>query len=250
MKFLDQPWKDWVRLNIRRGCSRQALYEILVREGFDHDAAALELSRREILIPNLQPIESPRLELYTAEDFLNRAECEALIALMEGRLRASTITAAGEPDKYFRRSKTADLSFLDNPVIQEVDRRICAALQIEPAFAEPTQAQHYDVGDEFKPHTDYFEAYEIERFSTPAWGQRTWTFMIYLNEPEAGGATAFPNIGLAVRPRTGLAVIWNSLRPDGQPNPDSIHHGMPVQAGWKAIITKWFRAPRNSGSGS
>ena len=42
MKILDQPWKDWVRLNIQRGCSRQELYEILLREGFDRDVAALE----------------------------------------------------------------------------------------------------------------------------------------------------------------------------------------------------------------
>jgi len=244
LKILDQPWKDWVRLNIQRGCSRQELYEILLREGFDRDAAALEATRRDILIPNLQPVESPLVELYTVEHFLSGEECEALIALMEGRLRPSTITAADEPDQYFRRSKTCDLSYVDNPVIREVDARICAALRIDPAYAEPTQAQHYDVGDEFKPHTDYFEAVELERFSTPTWGQRTWTFMIYLNEPQAGGATAFPNVGLVVRPRTGLAVLWNSLKPDGQPNPHSIHHGTPVTAGWKAIITKWFRAPR------
>jgi prolyl 4-hydroxylase len=244
LKNLDQPWKDWVRLNIQRGCSRQELFEILLAEGFDRDGAALEATRRDILIPNLQPVESPLVELYTAENFLSREECAALIELMEGRLRPSTITAKDEPDQYFRRSKTCDLSYIGNPVIQDVDQRICTALRIDPAYAEPTQAQHYDIGDEFKPHTDYFETVELERFSTPTWGQRTWTFMIYLNEPTGGGATAFPSVGLVVRPKTGLAVIWNSLKPDGQPNPHSIHHGTPVTAGWKAIITKWFRAPR------
>jgi prolyl 4-hydroxylase len=39
-------------------------------------------------------------------------------------------------------------------------------------------------------------------------------------------------------------VIWNSLLPDGRPNYDTLHHGMPVKAGHKAIITKWFRQPR------
>ena len=244
MKILDQPWKDWVRLNIQRGCSRQELYEILLREGFDRDVAALEATRRDILIPNLQPVESPRVELYTAENFLSRDECGALIELMEGRLRPSTITAKNEPDQYFRRSKTCDLSYVDNPVIREVDARICAALRIDPAYAEPTQAQHYDVGDEFKPHTDYFEAVELERFSTPTWGQRTWTFMIYLNDVEAGGETAFVNVGLVIPPKTGMAVLWNNLRADGTPNYDTMHHGTPVKAGYKAIITKWFRQPR------
>lgn len=247
MKVLDQPWKDWVRLNVERGCSREELLGILLREGFDEDAARLEAFRAPLRIANLQPVESPRLEMYTAERFLGREHCEALIALMQGHLRRSTISynaAAGEPDQFFRRSQTADLSDLDSPVIREVDARICSALGVDPALAEPTQAQLYEVGDEFKAHTDYFEDYELERFSTAAWGQRTWTFMIYLNEPDGGGDTAFPNIGLVVRPRTGLAVIWNSLRPDGTPNPYSLHHGTPVTAGWKAIITKWFRRPR------
>ncbi len=243
MKVLDQPWKAWVRLNVERGCSREELLGILLNEGFDEDAARLEAYRAPLRIANLQPVESPRLEMYTAERFLSHEHCSALISLMQGHLRPSTITTS-EPDQFFRRSQTADLSHLDAPVIREVDARICAALGVDPAFAEPTQAQLYQVGDEFKAHTDYFEEYELERFSTQAWGQRTWTFMVYLNEPAGGGETAFPNIGLAVRPKTGLAVIWNSLRPDGSPNPYSLHHGTPVRAGWKAIITKWFRRPR------
>lgn len=71
MKILDQPWKEWVRLNVQRGCSRKELLDILLREGFDPDAALLELSRRQIQIPDLQPLESPLLELYTAERFLS-----------------------------------------------------------------------------------------------------------------------------------------------------------------------------------
>jgi prolyl 4-hydroxylase len=41
-------------------------------------------------------------------------------------------------------------------------------------------------------------------------------------------------------------VIWNNLRPDGTVNPDTLHAGMPVLAGHKIIITKWFRE-RGSG---
>jgi prolyl 4-hydroxylase len=47
-----------------------------------------------------------------------------------------------------------------------------------------------------------------------------------------------------VRPKTGLAVIWNNLYPVGRTNYDTLHHGTPVKAGYKAIITKWFRHPR------
>jgi len=80
----------------------------------------------------------------------------------------------------------------------------------------PSQGQYYELTQEFKPHTDYFEPYELERNSTPTLGQRTWTFMVYLN----------------------------NLKADGTPNYDTLHHGVPVKAGYKAIITKWFRRPR------
>lgn len=240
--LFDKQWRDWIHHNVARGCSKAELFDILVREGFEREAAHRALN--PIRIPTLSRADSPRAELYTAEGFLNGTECQHLIDLMKAHLRRSTITVADEPDQFFRSSKTCDLGLLQDPAACRIDRKICDAMQIDPALAEPTQAQRYDIGDEFKAHTDYFESYELERFSTPTLGQRSWTFMIYLNEPESGGETGFVNLGLLIRPKTGLAVIWNNLLPDGRPNPDTLHHGMPVTAGHKAIITKWFRHPR------
>jgi len=194
--------------------------------------------------PALNRVETDRAELFTVEDFLDAADCRRVIEIMKGSLRRSTITIENEPDKYFRRSRTCDLSFIDVPMVRRLDRAICEAMQIPPALAEPTQGQYYDVGDEFKPHTDYFEANELEQHSTPTLGQRSWTFMLYLNDPEGGGETAFVNLGVSIKPKAGRAVIWNNLRPDGQPNYDTLHQGTPVTAGYKAIITKWFRRPR------
>jgi prolyl 4-hydroxylase len=65
--------------------------------------------------------------------------------------------------------------------------------------------------------------------------------MIYLNTTEAGGGTHFTAIDTILYPQAGRAVIWNNLYADGSPNPDTIHHGMPVERGTKVIITKWFR---------
>eukprot|EP01129_Flabellula_baltica_P011925 TRINITY_DN5308_c0_g1_i2.p1 TRINITY_DN5308_c0_g1~~TRINITY_DN5308_c0_g1_i2.p1 ORF type:complete len:270 (+),score=56.72 TRINITY_DN5308_c0_g1_i2:668-1477(+) len=76
-------------------------------------------------------------------------------------------------------------------------------------------------------------------------GQRTWTFMIYLNDVEEGGETEFTEIGEVFTPQKGRAVIWNSLLPDGTPNYHSMHKGSPVIKGEKAIITKWFRMNSN-----
>ena len=65
--------------------------------------------------------------------------------------------------------------------------------------------------------------------------------MIYLNEPEAGGETRFVDVDLTVKPRLGTALFWNNLLPSGEPNNFTRHQGMPVTAGTKVIITKWFR---------
>jgi prolyl 4-hydroxylase len=240
---LDREWKEWLRHNVERGCSRDELFSILVSEGFGREAAHRALN--PLRIAQSRRLDAPRAEIYLAEEFLDGEECARLVALMRDHLRPSTITVADEPDKYFRRSQTCDLGLLDDPLVRAVDRRICDALGVEPWLGEPTQAQRYEIGDEFKAHTDYFEPYELEKFSTPAWGQRHWTFMVYLNEPGGGGDTTFAHLGLSIKPRTGRALVWNNLLPDGETNPDTLHHGTPVTSGSKAIITKWFRRPRS-----
>ena len=72
-------------------------------------------------------------------------------------------------------------------------------------------------------------------------GNRTWTFMVYLNEGMEGGATHFDAIDYAVQPKLGMTVIWNNLKADGTPNENTRHAGEPVTKGHKVIITKWFR---------
>src|SRR5262249_52760562 len=162
----------------------------------------------------LKSCPSDRIELYTAERFLLAEECQELIEIIKRSLRPSTISHDGSADGTFRTSRTCDLVG-GEPAVRALDARICGAIGLDPALAEPSQGQYYEVTQEFKPHTDYFESYELERNSTPALGQRTWTFMIYLNDVEAGGETAFVNVGLVIPPKQGTAVLWNNLRPDG-----------------------------------
>ena len=68
--------------------------------------------------------------------------------------------------------------------------------------------------------------------------------MVYLNEPEGGGETEFPDLGMKVTPKPGRAVIWNNLRRTGEGNDHTRHQSLPVTGGTKTIITKLFRMPR------
>ena len=102
------------------------------------------------------------------------------------------------------------------------------------------QGQRYAVGQQFKLHTDYFEATSYAEHCARA-GQRTWTAMVYLNTPAAGGATRFKVLDKIVPAEAGKLLCWNNLLPDGRPNGATLHQGMKVRTGVKYIITKWFR---------
>jgi prolyl 4-hydroxylase len=190
--------------------------------------------------PGVQRVPARELELFIIREFLDPATCAALIERIDAKRRPSTIADdLGTPD--FRTSETCDLDWHD-PVVGVVDHKIAELLGLSLAASEPLQGQRYAPGQEFKPHTDTFEpgGYDF-LVHTAKSGQRTWTAMIYLNEPEDGGATRFKTIGKTVRPETGKLLAWNNLLPDGRPNPATLHQGMKVRRGTKYVLTKWFR---------
>lgn len=181
-----------------------------------------------------------KLELFQLKRFLPPALCIDLIAMIDARRRPSTIADANG-DRYFRTSETCDLDPAE-VAVQELEARLFALNRIDPAHGEPVQGQRYAEGQEFKAHTDYFEpgGADWERYCAIA-GQRTWTFMIYLNDVEAGGGTRFNVVKKIIQPETGKLLAWNNRRPDGRPNPSTLHHGMKVRKGVKYVITKWYR---------
>ena len=202
--------------------------------------AAMDTAQRLAATPGVQKVPSPRLSLFIKRDFLKPEECARIIELIDERRRPSTI-ADDLGDPLFRTSETCDLDHAD-PAVVALDAKLAAFTGLDPAHGEPLQGQRYAVGQEFKLHTDYFEPNgpDFLRYCAVA-GQRTWTAMIYLNEPGAGGATRFKRIDKTVRPETGKLLAWNNRLPDGRVNPDTLHHGMKVRAGTKYIVTKWYR---------
>ncbi len=190
--------------------------------------------------PGIQRVPSPKLELFTLRDFVPAGMCAELIALIDANRRPSTIADANG-DSYFRTSETCDLP-PGEEVVQRLRDMMTEVSGIDPRHAEPAQGQRYDVGQEFKAHTDYFDPIgaDFQKYCAVA-GQRTWTFMVYLNEPEAGGATRFKAADKMFQPETGRLVCWNNRRPDGRCNPSTLHHGMKVRKGTKYVITQWYR---------
>lgn len=196
--------------------------------------------KRLMQSPGVQRLPTPKADIFQLRDFLNADHCEELIALIDRDRRPSTI-ADDNGDQYFRTSETCDLQLRDAPV-QALEDKLTELSGIDPAYGEPLQGQRYAVGQEFKPHTDYFTpgGPDWEQYCAVS-GQRTWTFMIYLNAVEAGGATRFKAVGKTFQPEAGKLLCWNNRRPDGRENPNTLHHGMKVRMGTKYVITKWYR---------
>jgi prolyl 4-hydroxylase len=197
-------------------------------------------AERLLAYPGLRRIPSARIELFDRPGFLPLGVCAELMSLVDRDRRPSTL-ADPNGDNYFRTSETCDLDPAE-PAVADLEQRLLELNGIDPAYGEPVQGQRYEVGQEFKPHTDYFEpgGVDYETYTSVA-GQRTWTFMIYLNEPDAGGATRFKVIDKMFQAQAGKLVCWNNWRGDGTLNAATLHHGMKVRKGVKYVITKWYR---------
>ncbi len=198
------------------------------------------VASRLMTYPGMQRVPTPKLDLFRLRGFLSADECAGLIQRIDANRAPSTIADVGTADANFRTSETCHFDANDTLVAQ-IDARLSALLGISIRFGEPMQGQRYAVGQEFKAHTDYFEPNGADLATTRQGpGQRTWTAMIYLNEPEAGGATRFKVIKKSFQPEAGALLAWNNLKPDGRVNVSTLHHGMKVRAGTKYVVTKWY----------
>lgn len=193
-----------------------------------------------VALGQVQRFPRKEIELCILRNFLNPDECDHLVNLIDQERRPSTI-ADPNGDDYFRTSETCDFDYSD-PFVEHIDAKICGFADIDRKYGEPLQGQRYAVGQEFKTHTDFFDpnGKDFEKFCSVS-GQRTWTFMIYLNEPDSGGATRFTEFKKSFVPKTGTLLCWNNRKLDGTVNEWTLHHGMKVRSGTKYIITKWFR---------
>ena len=203
--------------------------------------AQCAITKRALTHPDIQRVSVTNAQMYVWKDFLVPDVCDAVMELIDQGLRDST-TADAFADPKVRTSRTSDIGMRGHNLIMELDELIAEAMGIHWSYTDVTQGQRYDLEQEYKAHYDYFEpgTHQFQVFCQFL-GQRTWTFMIYLNDVEEGGGTRFRRLEKTIMPEKGKAVIWNNLKADGSVNPYTIHHGMKVRKGSKYIITKWFR---------
>lgn len=176
-------------------------------------------------------------------DFLSLAECEELRALARPRMERSQTVVHATGDSEVNDVRTSQGMFFqrgENELCQRIEARIAALVNWPVENGEGIQVLRYAPGAEYKPHFDYFDPGQPGTAAVlKRGGQRVGTVVMYLNTPDAGGATTFPDAGVDVHAVAGQAVFFAY----GIPHPDTrtLHGGAPVKQGEKWVATKWLR---------
>ena len=210
--------------------------------GLDEAPLYLDAGDRQVCV--LQAMYNPRIVVFGG--LLSDEECEALIELAKPRLARSLTVATQTGGEEVNADRTSNGMFFqrgENELVKRLEARIARLVNWPEENGEGLQVLHYRPGTEYKPHYDYFDPNEP---GTPTilkrGGQRVGTLIMYLGEPEKGGATSFPDVHLEVAPKRGNAVFFSYQC--AHPTTKSLHGGAPVIAGEKWIATKWLRERR------
>jgi prolyl 4-hydroxylase len=204
--------------------------------------ATLRIGDRNVRV--VMAMQAPRIVVVA--DLLSADECVELIALARARLTRSETVETATGGSAVNASRTSDGMFFkpaEFAVCARLEERLAALVDWPIENGEGLQVLRYRPGAEYRPHYDYFDPAEP---GTPTilkrGGQRVASIVCYLNTPEGGGATVFPDIGLDVAPVQGNAVFFSYDRP--HPSTRTLHGGAPVTAGEKWVATKWLRESR------
>ncbi len=196
--------------------------------------------KRLMADPAVERLPAEQAEVWAVGDFVDPNECEQLIAMIDRTAEPSAVLDHGY-NEVWRTSYSGNVDRGDS-FVRMIERRIDDLLGLPHEWGETMQGQRYTPGQEFREHMDWFWT-KAPYFKTEArrGGQRSYTAMIYLNDVEQGGETAFINLGLSVPPQRGVLLAWNNGSLDGSLNNFTLHAGTPVARGTKYIVTKWYR---------
>ena len=154
---------------------------------------------------------SPRVLVFGG--LLSDDECDEMIDQSRRRLARSETVQTDTGSSEINAARTSEGMFFERgefEVCARIEARMAALLRWPIENGEGLQILRYRPGAEYKPHYDYFDPAQP---GTPALlargGQRVASLICYLNTPERGGSTIFPDVGLEVAPVKGNAVFFS-----------------------------------------
>lgn len=210
---------------------------------------------------NVQIFSEDPLIIYIPE-FITPDEAVHLQSISANKFTTSQIADHTGQQQLASTRTSRSTALESDKVVQCIEER---ALQfqgydIPRTYLEPLQAVQYSLGENYKPHTDWFTS---PARTTPAYGgNRATSFFVYVaaSDDIVGGGTQFPLLdaprnerwceyvncdagwdeGVTFRPIPRNAVFWRNLK-KGHGDGKTLHAGLPVQRGTKLGMNIWTR---------
>jgi predicted 2-oxoglutarate/Fe(II)-dependent dioxygenase YbiX len=189
--------------------------------------------------------ESPRLVAYP--EFLDADTCAGFIERGTPKLvpaRVNDARGGGLKLDPMRTNTAAVFSLVDTDVVMQLVRaRIAAVAHVAADALEPPEILHYNVGETYRPHVDFFHP-KLPQFADEmrTKGQRIRTCLVYLNDDFDGGETEFARIGIKFRGRRGEALVFHNVTSNGAGDMKTLHTGLPPTRGEKWLLSQWIRS--------
>jgi prolyl 4-hydroxylase len=182
--------------------------------------------------------------VWVFDNFVTIDECVHILDLAEGRMDDALVSRLGTNSASEQRTgQVAWIRHDETPILRGLVKRVGDLVGVHPNHAENLQIVHYAETQEYKPHYDAWDIGTPKgQEKTARGGNRAVTALMYLNEVDGGGGTAFPKLGLEVQAIPGRLVIFHNLyEGESVRHRNSLHGGLPVTAGEKWACNLWFR---------
>ncbi|XP_056302827.1 prolyl 4-hydroxylase subunit alpha-2 [Danio aesculapii] len=175
-------------------------------------------------------------------DFLSEGEIDTIKTLARPKLSRAQVIDAVSGKRVSAASRVSQSAWLyedEDPVVTEVNQRIADVTGLKLQTAESLQIANYGIGGQYEPHYDSKLTNDSD-FQLR--GGRIATVLIYMSDVDIGGATVFPDVGAALQPKRGSAVLWFNLLRNGNEDVRTLHAACPVFVGSKWVANKWIRS--------
>lgn len=176
--------------------------------------------------------ESPNV--FTVDDFLTSNEITHLGKLIANQKLSRSFTDGDAETGVVSTERTSRYLWLakqQDSIVRNIEERAAEAVGYPGDHCEPLQCVSYTDGQYFNLHHDMGTLLDDGSVEAVA-PRRIATLFVYLNTlPDGEGCTAFPELGLNVTPKRGMAVVWCNVQEDLEPDPRVVHKACPVSAG-------------------
>lgn len=184
--------------------------------------------------------------IVTFDNFLSKQETDALISTVDGNWERSTdtgsVNAFGETGRVLSQGRTSSNAWCRDkcerhPDVKSITKKIEEVIEIDRSNFESFQVLRYETNQRYQAHHDMSPAQ-----NRLACGPRILTFFLYLSDVEEGGETAFPSLGISVKPKKGKALLWPSTLDSDLEAMDgrTTHEAKPVIKGKKFAANTWI----------